>query len=490
MSVQIAVGARQADLQGCDDVEILRALDEELSFWVQGAQYTKAFRGYQDKDGKSVTWDGRRRLLTKGLSFPRGLVPRVERFFRTRGVGCQVRVPWVAPADPWDVESTLKKMDKEPYPYQREAAITLIGGERGVLRMPTGSGKTLVGLLVTAALGKRAIIYVIGSDLLYQWHELFTEALGMPVGIVGDGKCEIEDVTIASVWTVGQALGVKKALVDQDEKEKKVSHEKYPAIRAMLREAPVHLFDECHLAACKTIQEIAKAIRPDHVYGMSASPWRDDGADLLVESMLGGKVVDVPAQRLIEQGYLAEPLIRFIPVPTQSVPKLYPSVYKKYVVENEVRNDLVAEGAVRLVEQGFQTLVLFHSLAHGAELEQRIGARIPCEKLSGKDSSDRRKAVKEAVGEGKVNCVLASKIFDTGVDIPSLSGLVTAGAGKSTVRALQRVGRVIRRYPGKERAIVFDFKDDAKFLRDHSEVRKRCYQEEFKVEWPESQEKR
>ena len=73
--------------------------------------------------------------------------------------------------------------------------------------------------------------------------------------------------------------------------------------------------------------------------------------------------------------------------------------------------------------------------------------------------------------DGFTDVLVASKIFDQGVDIPELDALILAGSGKSTGRALQRIGRVIRKYPGKEKAIVIEFMDNCKYLKNHSEVR-------------------
>ena len=87
---------------------------------------------------------------------------------------------------------------------------------------------------------------------------------------------------------------------------------------------------------------------------------------------------------------------------------------------------------------------------------------------------------------GEIDVLIASKIFDQGVDIPQLDALILAGSGKSSGRALQRIGRVIRKNEGKVRAIVVDFYDNAKYLRDHSEVRKKVYETEpsFVIKFP------
>jgi hypothetical protein len=70
-----------------------------------------------------------------------------------------------------------------------------------------------------------------------------------------------------------------------------------------------------------------------------------------------------------------------------------------------------------------------------------------------------------------------------GVDIKCLSALILAGGGKSYVKALQRIGRVIRSYPGKKFAAIVDFYDDIKYLKAHSINRCKIYMTEngFKV---------
>jgi superfamily II DNA or RNA helicase len=110
--------------------------------------------------------------------------------------------------------------------------------------------------------------------------------------------------------------------------------------------------------------------------------------------------------------------------------------------------------------------------------------KVPTALLSGKDTSKVRERIKGELENGKIKCLIASKIFDIGIDLPILSGLVIAGAGKSSVRALQRIGRVIRPYPGKTMAAILDFADQAPYLSDHARVRRRIYEWEFEVTWP------
>lgn len=490
---QIVLKGNFCQIVGESDVNHLLALDKLLSFYVQGSEHTAAFRGYFNKGGDFVKWDGFKRLLASNGTFSAGLLDRVEEFYKEKNKTYTIvdKRPAKSIGTSKNILDNLAKIDKNPYPYQLEILDVIDKKDRGIIKVATGGGKSLIAALIAAKLGKKTIIYVIGKDLLYQFHAFFSEAFSEPIGIIGDGKCEIHDINIASVWTVGQAIGLKKKEIlfdSDDDDEDDLNANKYVDILKMMKEAKVHIIDECHMAACETIQQLYKHTAIEHFYGLSGSPWRDDGADLLVESILGQYIVNISASYLIERNYLAQPIISFRVVPsfTKPLEKVYQSVYKNYVVENDVRNEMVLEAAKLLVEKGYQTLVLFKSLKHGRILYKMFSQELRCAILDGSDNNDARNKVKKDLAEGKIDCVLASKIFDIGVDIPSLSGLVLACGGKSTVKALQRVGRVIRKYKNKKFAAVVEFVDQAPFLLEHSKIRYKIYKSEkgFQVTWP------
>lgn len=474
------------------DFEFLSTLDNHLSFTVPGAQYTRAFKGFSDRKGNFQRWDGTRRILTNKLVFPSGLIPRIQDFYSSYNKTVELvdQRPTKSPDTKIDIEPILQKINKIPYDYQREAVAEAKKHERGIIKLATGGGKSLIAAMLAAEYGKTAIIYVIGKDLLYQFYELFKDIFGDKAGVVGDGLCRISQINVCSIWSMGQALGLKKSdiLLDSEDDNEKLDEAKHSEIIKLLEDAKVHIIDECHMAACETIQRMYKHMNSaEYIYGLSGSPWRDDNADLLIESILGKYIVNIHASYLIERGFLAKPIIRFVNVPplAEKPPNNYKSIYKAHIVENPVRNDLVLKATKTLTSQGYQTLVLFNSLAHGKILYDLISDEIPCAMLDGSDTQEERDKVKKDLLAGRLSCVLASKIFDIGVDIPSLSGLVVACGGKSTVKAIQRIGRVIRRYPGKKFAGIVDFDDNCKFLDKHSKIRYKIYKSEdgFEVHW-------
>lgn len=472
------------------DIEFLLKLDKHLSFFVVGAEHTQAFKGYVGSDGKFVRWDGFKKLLATNLTFSSGLIDRVKDFYRKNDKEIEVvdQRPPKSVGVPRDVSEKLKKLDMIPHEYQQNVADIIDGYERGIIKLATGGGKSLIAALITAKLGKKTMVYVIGKDLLYQFHKLFSSIFNEKIGIIGDGICEIHDINIVSVWTIGKAMGIKRGeiLLDDSDSEKDMDSTKYLDVLKLMKQTKVHIIDECHMAACDTIQRIYKYSTPEHIYGLSGSPWRDDGADMLIESILGKYIVNIPATYLIERGFLAKPMIKFVKVPPMKCPRNYKQAYKEYIVESVIRNGIILKYTKMLVEKGYKTLVLFNSLKHGRILYDLISSHIRCAILDGSDDSDTRAKVKHDLETGKIDCILASKIFDIGVDIPALSGLVVACGGKSTVKALQRIGRVIRRFPGKEYAAVVDFADDTVFLKNHSEIRYKIYSSEegFEVKWP------
>jgi len=109
-------------------------------------------------------------------------------------------------------------------------------------------------------------------------------------------------------------------------------------------------------------------------------------------------------------------------------------------------------------------------------LSEEIGLRVPF--ISGKDPAFVRKKTIDDMRQGRSGVMIASTIADEGLDIKPLQGLILAGGGKSSVKALQRVGRTLRPFKGKYSAEIIDFNDNAKWLIKHSLARVRLYETE------------
>lgn len=473
-----------------DDEELLQDLDTELSYKILGAEFSKAYKGYTDAYGNHTSWDGRKHLLQSNCSFPAGLYYRVLDFLSKRGIIPDIEDarPELSPSNPIDILPRLNEMKMPPRQYQIDVAETAIQYDRGIVKAATSAGKTQMMALITAKLGKPTLILVIGIDLLYQTHEFFKDVFQTDIGIVGDGNCTICPITVASVWTIGKVLGISGKVTedDEDEEEMSIAQAKYQDIKKMLNNSKVVILDECHVASASTLVSIGQVLKAETVLGFSGSPVRDDNSDIMLEALLGKRIVDLKARDLINQGYLVRPIIKFLaPAPYPYKTGKYPKIYSKYIIENEQRNGMVVKATLKLIEQGFVPLVLFNNIKHGDILYEMLKDKTDVVLLSGKDRSKIREQVKKDIDASKVKCVIASRIFDIGLNLPILSAIVLSQSGRSTVRSIQRVGRVLRLYPGKKIAAIVDFADSAPYLMQHSLRRKEIYEMEFDdVSWP------
>jgi superfamily II DNA or RNA helicase len=138
-------------------------------------------------------------------------------------------------------------------------------------------------------------------------------------------------------------------------------------------------------------------------------------------------------------------------------------------------------------------LVLFKTIKHGKIIRDLFeDQNIDVEFLSGKDTEKKRAAVKENLLSKKSMLAVCSVIYDVGIDVKTLNALVLCGAGRSTVKTLQRIGRVIRSNgPEKTSAAIIDFYDDIRYLKKHSLIRKAIYETEpeFVIRMPEIKKK-
>jgi superfamily II DNA or RNA helicase len=103
--------------------------------------------------------------------------------------------------------------------------------------------------------------------------------------------------------------------------------------------------------------------------------------------------------------------------------------------------------------------------------------------LSGKDTAKVRRAAIARLQDGSLHALIATTIFDEGVDIPELKKVILASGGKSQVKLIQRVGRAVRLANGKTEAMIVDFQDAHNpTLKRHAAARRKVYKEqEFDV---------
>ena len=473
--VTIKITNTKCQIFGQLDPKVIKILDYELSYQLAGYEHaTNSGRIYSG-------WDGRVRLLDKKMQFPIGLLKRAGKTLIEEGVEVQVQDLRSSPKGP-PLPINPKFLPRD---YQTEVVDLAEKKGSGIIRMCTGSGKTSVISMLAGRFNVNTVIYVIGIELLYQMKETIERILGVKCGMVGDGICEIVDdgINICTIWTAAQAFGEKIELIDCDVTSSakfKPGVQQKAKIQKMVKEAELFILDECQYAASKSLQFIHRVSESARYrFLLSGTPWREMGDDLLIEAVSGPKFYDLPASKLIAEGVLVPPKIFFMNVPKmKNLHGTYAEVYNSYIVRNITRNRMIYDAVDSLVLAKKKVLILISKVEHGQILFDMLKDNFDVDVLNGTSSSDTRMSAIQDMRDGKTEVLIASKIFDQGIDIPELDALILAGSGKSSARALQRIGRVIRSYPGKKWANVIEFWDNAKYLESHSTARLKIYKSE------------
>lgn len=238
------------------------------------------------------------------------------------------------------------------------------------------------------------------------------------------------------------------------------------------------LSSNCHHTAAKTIYKIGMNTPNAIMIGLSATPFREDKADLKIEAVLGQIVYKIDTKELIRQGYLCDAEVYYVDCRESKEYYVdYSSAIDNYIVHNEDRNKKIVDIANTELTNG-TILILVSRLEHGEILNNMIkGSTF----IHGKLSKKKRKEIIDNISNGNIKVVIASTIFDEGIDLPNLQTLILAGGGKSTIKVVQRTGRLLRLFPDKKKAKIYDFIDRTKWLFGHYGKRRRILEKTFKV---------
>jgi superfamily II DNA or RNA helicase len=457
----------------------IELIDKVTSYPVAGYRYSPRYR--------KGHWDGRRRLLNSGkLSFPRGLWMRVRAALESKGVSA-IKVEYQRVQDVPAASLQAGPVRSRLRDYQQEVLDAALEARVGVIQMATGSGKTLLAAHLVRELDQPTCFFVHTCDLLYQAADVIEKELGIEVGKVGDGHASIRPVTVMMIQTCIRSVGGrgKNQPNDQDPIEGldqtcRIDGANHDEIRELLSRVRVVFFDECHHLPASSFYRIAMVCKSaEYRYGLSATPWRDDGEDLLLEAALGPKISEIKCSDMISRGYLIRPrismkMIRM--VLSDSHGRMdYQDIYRELIVENRDRNCVITTQAEKWAGSGRSVLILVNQVNHGEILLQGLpGAGFIHGSMAGED---RKKALVRL--EQKLQPIMiATTLADEGLDIPTLDALILAGGGKSATRAYQRVGRVLRKAPGKSHALILDFMDEGPWLKQHSHARLDLYRAE------------
>lgn len=356
------------------------------------------------------------------------------------------------------------RQEREPYPHQAEAVDAWFrGGRRGVVVLPTGAGKTFVAQMILERLRRSALVITPTLDLMQQWYGVLRTAFEMPVGLVGGGSYEVEDVTVTtydSAYIHMERLGDRFALL---------------------------VFDECHHLPGPTYSLAAELALAPFRLGLTATPEREDGGEARLARLIGPIVYRREITELAGE-YLSEYETVRLRV------RLSPEEHEKYHAEREIYRNFVHEEGLRLgsaggwqrflqatsrSERGRRAFLAYRAQkaiaqASGAKLRMletlverhrrdrvliftsdnetvyEISRRFLVPAITHQTKVKERHETLQAFNRGDYPFLVTSRVLNEGVDVPAANvGIILSGSG-SVREHVQRLGRILRRAKDKQ----------------------------------------
>jgi superfamily II DNA or RNA helicase len=466
------------------------ALSKSLTIEAPGAAFTWAY--------KSGEWDGKVSLFKNGqlssgtcsFLFRSGLVPRVLDALKVGGIsvtyGHDAR--YLGTTKLVGTQVPLRN-------YQYEAVRGMFGSTidgfgwwpRGVCEVATGGGKTEISVAVYEMNPEPTFFLVHRKDLLLQAQERFLK-YGHRVGMVGAGRFTPHStgINIATMQTLMSVI------------DKYPGSEKHEILTSLLQDARQVFFDECHLMASNVdkgneFTRVADMFeRARFRWGLTATPFMRAAYDnLLLEGITGKSLYQISSRMLIDQGYLTTPKVIMKKVPgsmaltmdwkkgrsNKAKAAYWRAVEDKGIKFNEPRTRLIVD---EIRKGPYPMLILVKTIDQANFIKTMLKAKgfdVPF--LSGKDSAQSRRAAVESLRDASIPAIMATTIFDEGVDIPELRKVILASGGKSQVKLLQRVGRGLRIAAGKHEVEIIDFMDGHhSMLAKHAQARRKVWKEQ------------
>jgi len=430
---------------------------------------------------------------------PRGLAVEVARLGGWN-------LPEFAPLKP-PSEEHLKGLRDYQVEVFRSLAERLRLTGAAVVQMATGAGKSHLAGHVAKWLeeqGYTVFLVAMQRDLVLQLKDFARRA----------GARDIVAVTTQTLWSRlrrerGEENGESDEGLDEETGEVLAYADEYSDVPedellGLFRQRNVAvIMDEVHHVPARTVKRVMMEAGDGWALrvGLSATPWRSDGRDLDIYAYAGAVIEPrISSSYLIERGYAVPVEIRVVPAPR------CPEVLECWDVQEQrggaaayacarralagcrERNEFIAELAAR----ADKPVLIITPLVKHAEL---LGALIrkkglKAETVTGVVRAETRKQIYDALKEGRIDVIVATTLADEGLDLPPLVTLIVALAGKSKTRTLQRVGRLVRPWPGKMAGVVYELRDwnDYPYVLDHLEARLKLYATEprWRVVYPAS----
>jgi DNA excision repair protein ERCC-3 len=327
-------------------------------------------------------------------------------------------------------EIALKQDDWKIRPYQELAAEGFWHGGSGVVVLPCGAGKTIVGAAAMAHAKATTLILVTNTIAARQWREELLKRTTLNEDEIGEysgAKKEIRPVTIATY----QVMTKKK-----------------DGVYAHLDLFDTHdwgliIYDEVHLLPAPIFRFTAD-IQSRRRLGLTATLVREDGMEGEVFSLIGPKRFDVPWKEIESQGYIApaqcvEVRVNLSETERISYATAEPEERYRFCATTRTKRNVVESLVAH--HAGEQILVIGQYIDQLDELSEVLGVPL----IKGETPVKEREVLFNKFRTGEITCLVVSKVANFSIDLPDATiAIQVSGAFGSRQEEAQRLGRILR----------------------------------------------
>jgi len=344
--------------------------------------------------------------------------------------------------------------------YQSQGIRALASKVQGMIVLPGGAGKTILGVGAVAAIGRTAIVLAHTGDLIDQWVE-DVRSLGIEPGVVdGDRKQLDAPVVVASVFSLAPLL------------------EADPSLGARFG---LVILDEAHHAPAVTTQRCLRHLPARYRLGLTATPDREDGHDKLIDWSFGPRLLVKTLQELVAAGFLLMPRLRIVETDFEfegdpDTDRRYLTRLHRAIESDADRNRLIADLAMWEVQAGETVLLLANRKGLCRKLGKMLSKMgVDARVVVGTTKKGDRKADLNALRSGEAPIVVATSLADEGLNVKRLSRVILAFPETARGRTVQRVIRLTRVFEDKDPVVIDVVDPRVKTLANRAAARRRSY---------------
>ncbi|HEX2159547.1 MAG TPA: DNA repair helicase XPB [Actinomycetes bacterium] len=314
--------------------------------------------------------------------------------------------------------------------YQRESVAAFAAAGSGVIVLPCGAGKTLVGLGAMAAVGARTLILVTSTLAARQWREELlarTDLQPAQVGEYSGARKEVAPVTIATYQVLITRRGGRHTHLDL------LGREDWGLI----------VYDEVHLLPAPVFRMTAE-IQARRRLGLTATLVREDGREADVFSLIGPKRYDVPWRDLEAQGWVAAADCVEVRVDLTDEERMD---YALAEPEERYRRAATARSKLPVVASLAEAHRADRVLVIGQYLDQlrTLGELLEAPVITGDTPVSEREVLFAAFRSGELGRLVVSKVANFSIDLPEANvAIQVSGTFGSRQEEAQRLGRILR----------------------------------------------